>query len=344
MSNSLKDRRYSRSFSALSSRPRLSATTKAAADSDLFNSHVKSKYNEILESSRRTLAYCKESKKAGELTAQILQEQDERLDRADRNINTVNSDMYTIEENFSYLRKNKCCHQIAAVSCFGCFWCLQCCVNRSDPMLSDFESSQPPLSEKKQGFLKWPPFQGKARGVTSESNVSVYSNLNLNTIKIEKVREISANSLSDRQAKVCSSNSYSSSFMRRVRQSMEGLKNSRSVTSLKRLLTGGKLKGSQRQAVAEVDEVSLIKKQLDETLCNINAELNSMQMMTIDLGMAIHRQNDKLARMDKFVDLAVNRVKIVDSEAAETATSDDDDDELRKSRKRTFGFFSRFFR
>ena len=63
--------------------------------------------DESLESTRRMVALCEESKEAGIRTLVMLDEQGEQLDRIDEGMNQINQDMKDAEKNLEGLEK--CC-------------------------------------------------------------------------------------------------------------------------------------------------------------------------------------------------------------------------------------------
>ncbi|KAL3312644.1 Synaptosomal-associated protein 25, partial [Cichlidogyrus casuarinus] len=62
---------------------------------------------ESLESTRRMLALCEESKEAGISTLVMLDDQGEQLDRINEGMDQINEDMKDAEKNLDDL--NKCC-------------------------------------------------------------------------------------------------------------------------------------------------------------------------------------------------------------------------------------------
>jgi synaptosomal-associated protein 25 len=63
--------------------------------------------DESLESTRRMLAYCEESKDAGIRTLVMLDEQGEQLDRVEEGMDQINQDMRAAEKNLEGMEK--CC-------------------------------------------------------------------------------------------------------------------------------------------------------------------------------------------------------------------------------------------
>jgi synaptosomal-associated protein 25 len=64
-------------------------------------------FNKSLESTRRMLLLCEESKEAGIKTLVMLDEQGEQLDRIEEGADKINQDMKEAEKNLEGLEK--CC-------------------------------------------------------------------------------------------------------------------------------------------------------------------------------------------------------------------------------------------
>ncbi|CAK5023609.1 unnamed protein product [Meloidogyne enterolobii] len=84
---------------------------KAAAEIpeslDDINLRINNTADESLESTRRMLAYCEESKEAGIKTLVMLDDQGEQLERVEQNLDTINQDMKEAEEHLKGMEK--CC-------------------------------------------------------------------------------------------------------------------------------------------------------------------------------------------------------------------------------------------
>uniref|UniRef100_A0A915JZ80 Synaptosomal-associated protein n=1 Tax=Romanomermis culicivorax TaxID=13658 RepID=A0A915JZ80_ROMCU len=78
-------------------------------DEDLKDVNIKinDKTLESLESTRRMLQICEESKEAGIKTLVMLDDQGEQLERTEQNLDTINRDMKEAEEHLKGMEK--CC-------------------------------------------------------------------------------------------------------------------------------------------------------------------------------------------------------------------------------------------
>lgn len=74
---------------------------------DDVNLKINNTADESLESTRRMLAYCEESKEAGIKTLVMLDDQGEQLERVEQNLDTINQDMKEAEEHLKGMEK--CC-------------------------------------------------------------------------------------------------------------------------------------------------------------------------------------------------------------------------------------------
>ncbi|XP_059155587.1 synaptosomal-associated protein 25-like isoform X3 [Physella acuta] len=73
----------------------------------LLRKQIEDNTNESLESTRRMLAMCEESKEAGIKTLVMLDEQGEQMDRIEEGMDQINQDMRDAEKNLEGLEK--CC-------------------------------------------------------------------------------------------------------------------------------------------------------------------------------------------------------------------------------------------
>ncbi|KAF7638428.1 Synaptosomal-associated protein [Meloidogyne graminicola] len=74
---------------------------------DDINLRINNNVDESLESTRRMLSYCEESKEAGIKTLVMLDDQGEQLERVEQNLDTINQDMKEAEEHLKGMEK--CC-------------------------------------------------------------------------------------------------------------------------------------------------------------------------------------------------------------------------------------------
>lgn len=74
---------------------------------DEVNLRINQTTDESLESTRRMLAYCEESKEAGISTLVMLDDQGEQLERIESNLDQINTDMREAEEHLKGMEK--CC-------------------------------------------------------------------------------------------------------------------------------------------------------------------------------------------------------------------------------------------
>ncbi|XP_025104779.1 synaptosomal-associated protein 25-like isoform X2 [Pomacea canaliculata] len=77
------------------------------AEREALMKNIEDSTNESLESTRRMLALCEESKEAGIKTLVMLDEQGEQLDRIEEGMDQINQDMRDAEKNLEGLEK--CC-------------------------------------------------------------------------------------------------------------------------------------------------------------------------------------------------------------------------------------------
>ncbi|KAI3421942.1 hypothetical protein GPALN_012481 [Globodera pallida] len=74
---------------------------------DEINLRINNTTDESLESTRRMLAFCEESKEAGIKTLVMLDDQGEQLERVEQNLDLINTDMKEAEEHLKGMEK--CC-------------------------------------------------------------------------------------------------------------------------------------------------------------------------------------------------------------------------------------------
>lgn len=280
--------------------------SKLSLTDDELKERIKHLSNQQLCSSKRMLNYCEESEIFGVNTGRLLDEQDEKLQRIEKDLGLMGAELNDVEKNLNELKNAGCCFSFCIlVEILGDLFCF-CCkkskkTNKSNTNMTVNKSKSRQLAgifgSASSTFTGGRSGSDLKKRNQSSNLTSSDESESIKTSKFTLKKFLSSKSLNRGQS------SNTKNFMSSVRL--------RKIDSNgSNLLKATNLKSNPDDYSESLNDM---KEQLNVNLKTIYNQLDNLQSMAFDIGSKINKQNEKISHMDQSTDFTITKVKSTDN-------------------------------